>query len=369
MPRKKLISKVKSIVVKVGTSTITEEGSLSTERIASIVSNVCELKRRGYKVVIVSSGAISAGASVMKKKKDSLTIPEKQAMASIGQALLIDEYRRLFMREGYCVGQILLTEDDVKHRRRFLNARNTLEKLLELDVVPVVNENDSVVVKEIKFGDNDTLSAHVAGLINAHLLILLSDIDGFYWNMDDPEPVEEIHRITEEVLSRCGDAGSEYGTGGMITKMRAADIMLRFGEQLIIARGTDRDVLLKIMAGEKVGTIFTGSSRPLSSRKKWLAARSPKGAVVIDDGAVEAVVGRKKSLLASGIVGVSGMFDMGDIVEIVSVSRKKVGKGVVKYYHVEMDQVKGKSTREIEKMLGIRFYDEAIHRDDMIVYD
>ncbi len=337
--------------------------------ISRIVSNVAELSRQGYQVVIVSSGAISAGATALNKEKGSLTIPEKQAMAAVGQAILINEYRKLFGKEGLAVGQILLTEDDVKHRRRFLNARNTLETLLDLGVIPVINENDSVVVKEIKFGDNDTLSAHVAGLINADLLILLSDIDGFYWDLDDPEPVEEIHSITDEVMARCGDAGSEHGTGGMITKVRAAEIILRFGEKMIIAHGGGDDVLLRIMRGEKVGTIFTGTARPLSSRKKWLAARSPKGTVVIDDGAVDAVVNRKKSLLASGIISVTGSFDMGDTVEILSMARKRIGKGIVKYNHEELQMIKGKSTREMEKILGIRFYDEVIHRDDMIIYD
>ena len=369
MPRKSLINKVKKIVVKVGTSTISTDGALSPQKIGKIVSSVSVLKRQGYQIVIVSSGAISAGASTLKKKKDSLSIPEKQAMASVGQAVLINEYRRLFEHEGFSVGQILLTEDDVKHRRRFLNARNTLEKLLELGVVPVVNENDSVVVKEIKFGDNDTLSAHVAGLINADLLVLLSDINGFYLDLSDAEPVEEIHKITDDIMERCGDTGSEYGTGGMITKIRAAEIILRFGEMMIIANGNEKDVLLRIMRGEKVGTIFTGNAKPLSSRKKWLAARAHKGSIVIDEGAVEALVHKKKSLLASGILSISGPFDMGDIVEITSLSRKRIGKGVVKYNHNELQMIKGKSTREMEKIFGIRFYDEVIHRDDLIMYE
>jgi len=369
VPRKTLISNVKRIVVKVGTSTISQKGKLSPAKMSHIVSNVAELARQGYQIVIVSSGAISAGASALNKEKAGLTIPEKQAMAAVGQAILINEYRKLFGREGLSVGQILLTEDDVKHRRRFLNARNTLETLLDLGVVPVINENDSVVVKEIKFGDNDTLSAHVAGLINADLLVLLSDIRGFYWDLSDPDPVEEIHRITDEVMARCGDAGSEHGTGGMVTKIRAAEIILRFGEKMIITHGGEKDVLLRIMRGEKVGTIFTGTARPLSSRKKWLAARSHKGGVIIDDGAVDAVVNRKKSLLASGIVSVSGSFDMGDTVEILSTGRKRIGKGIVKYNHEELQMIMGKKTRDIEKILGIRFYDEVIHRDDMVIYD
>ena len=368
MPRKNLLEPVKRIVIKIGTSTITEKGHLSREKISVIVANIAELVKKGYQVVVVSSGAISAGAASLKRSKNSLTIPEKQALASVGQAILINEYRMLFSQHGFQVGQILLTEDDVKNRRRFLNARNTLDTLMGLGIIPIVNENDSVVVKEIKFGDNDTLSAHVSSLINADLLILLSDIEGFYWHLDDPEPVEEIYKITDEIIQRCGESGTEYGTGGMVTKIRAAEIIIRFGEKMIIANGNEKDVLLRIMRGEKIGTIFVGKEKRLSSRKKWLAVRSHKGTIVIDSGAEDALTGKKKSLLASGITGITGSFDMGDTVEICNSRGKKVGKGIVNYNHHELEMIKGKNSRDIEKILGSTFFDEVIHRDDLILF-
>ena len=368
MPRKDLIKHVKRIVVKVGTSTICTSNEISDKKISAIVRDVSALIQRGYQVVIVSSGAIAAGAGSMSRSNGSLTIPEKQALASVGQTVLMNTYRKYFTKKGIHVGQILLTEDDIKNRRRFLNARHTLEALLDMGVVPVINENDSVVVKEIKFGDNDTLAAHVSSLINADLLILLSDIDGFYRDLSDPEPVEEIYRITDEIIEHAGGTGSEYGTGGMITKIRAAEIIIRFGEKMIIANGAKEGVLSHIMNGEKIGTIFVGTSKPLSSRKKWLAIRNPKGKIIIDDGAVEAVLKKKKSLLATGICGIDGTFDMGDTVEITDMNGGSCGKGIVNYNNVELGIIKGKRTQEIRKLLGYKYYDEVINRDDLIVF-
>jgi len=368
MPRKNHLKGVKKIVIKVGTSTIAEDGKLSRKKISRIADGVASLIKRGYHIVVVSSGAITAGAGALNKKKELLTIPERQALAAVGQSILINEYRASFRKRGLDVGQILLTEDDIKNRMRYLNARNTFHALLHMGVVPIVNENDSVVVKEIKFGDNDTLSAYVTSLVDADLLILLSDVDGFYMDLGDPSPVDEITEITEDILARAKGSGSSYGTGGMYTKILAAELIIRFGEMMIIARGSEKNVLARIMKGERIGTIFTGKDRSLGSRKKWLALRKANGFLTIDDGAVRALQDGKKSLLASGILSAQGEFDMGDPVEISSAQGRLIGKGIVNYSRDELVKIKGKKSQEIKKILGSKYFDEVINRDDLILY-
>lgn len=368
MPRKSLIKNVKRIVVKIGSSSLTKNGVISGYKISAIVNDVAGLIRRGYQVVLVSSGAISTGAGSIGKRVKNLTIPEKQACAAVGQTLLMNEYRNRFKKLGLHVGQILLTEDDVKHRTRFINARHTLETLLHLGIIPIVNENDTVAVNEIKFGDNDMLSAHVASLINAELLILLSDIDGFYMHLEDPEPVEELYMINDQIIQRAGGAGSAYGTGGMMSKIRAAEIIISFGEKMVIANASKKNVLNRILDGEKIGTIFVGKNRLLTGKKRWLALRKPAGTLVLDDGAVKAISIGKKSLLASGITASSGGFIMGDIVELSSHDRKKIGKGIVNYSCEELNKIMGKKTADIKKILGDNVFDEVINRDDLIVY-
>lgn len=369
MPRRELLRKVRRIVVKIGSSLITENGAISNRQILRLVRDIAGLLRKGYEVVVVSSGAISAGCGALKKDRRLMSIPEKQAAASVGQILLMNEYRTCFKKEGFEVGQILLTEDDVKHRRRFLNSRHTMNTLIEMGVVPIVNENDSVVVKEIKFGDNDTLSAHVTNIVQADLLILLSDIDGFYMDLADPYPVEEIYKIDEGLIARAGGSGSVHGTGGMVTKLRAADIIIKSGEKMIIANGNIVGVLGRIMKGEKVGTIFVGRGNSLKGRKRWIAfSASTRGFLTIDDGAVRALVERKKSLLATGVVSFEGKFDLGDAVEIRSFDGVPIGKGIVNYNSEELEKIKGKKTGEIRALLGETFFEEVINRDNLILY-
>ena len=368
MPRKSLMRHVKNIVVKIGTSSITERGKLSAKKIAGFAQDVVTLHNRGYRITIVSSGAIAAGAAKLGREKKNLTIPEKQAFAALGQTLLMNEYGKQFAKLGIKVGQILLTEDDVKHRGRFLNARHTLTALHDMGIIPIVNENDSVVVKEIKFGDNDTLSAHVASIINADLLILLSDIDGFYRDLDDPRPIEHIREITEEVVRRAGGTGTEYGTGGMATKIYAGRMMIQSGEMMIIARGSEKNVLVRIIEGEMIGTIFTGGQKQLSGKKKWIALMKMKGTVKVDDGASDALVLRKKSLLATGVIGSEGHFDMGDIIDIADRKGRIIGKGVINYNYQELNKIMGKKTDEIKAILGDTFFNEVINRDDMIIF-
>ncbi len=366
--RKKLLADVKRIVVKVGTSSVTENGCISHEKISRLAEDVISLMKRNYQVVVVTSGAISTGAGALKKDRSVLTVPERQAMAAVGQAVLINEYRECFEKLGYSIGQILLTEEDVKNRRRFLNGRHTFEALLDLGIVPVVNENDTIAVKEIKFGDNDTLSAYVAGLIDADLLILLSDVDGFYFDLkNDTGPAELVECITPDIMAKAGDAGSIGGTGGMITKLRAADVMIRFGEKMIIAKSSEPDVLNRIMDGEGLGTLFMGKGKRLPGRKRWVTLGKTRGALVLDSGAVKALSSGNKSLLASGITAVRGSFEMNDVVDMVSENNEAVGKGIVNYNSEELALIIGKSTGEIKKILGgAAFYEEVINRHNMI---
>jgi len=367
MTRSDFFRRTKRIVVKIGSSSITESDIISSTKISKFASDIAELKKKGYEVAIVTSGAISSGAGVLKINRNNLSIPEKQALAAVGQAVLMNEYRKCFDKLGFNIGQILLTEDDMRSRKRFLNARNALDALFKMDVIPVINENDTVTVSEIKFGDNDTLSAHVFNLIEADLLILLSDIDGFYYELDDPEPVYEIFKITDDLRKRAGGAGTSHGTGGMLTKVNAAEMIMRFGGLMVVADGKESSILTKIMSGERKGTLFAGEKIKINERKKWISMRKPRGSVIIDDGAVKALVAGKKSLLASGIVDISGKFDMGDIVEIDDIHNKIIAKGIVNYRSEELIIIKGKKTVEIKNLLNGHFFDEVINRDDMII--
>ncbi len=370
MPRKGILKGVKRIVVKIGSSLITEEGKLSRRSIERLVGDIAALIEQKYQVVVVTSGAISAGAGALEKKRENLSIPEKQAMAAVGQSLLMDEYRKCFHKYGRTIGQILLTEDDVKHRRRFLNARHTFNALIEMGVVPVVNENDSVAVKEIRFGDNDTLSAHVANIVEAGLLIILSDVEGFYRELTDELPLEEIRVIDEDVRRRAGGAGSSHGTGGMATKIKAAEIIMKSGELMLIANGRKPGVLTSILRGEKVGTLFSGGKNHMQSRKRWIAFNmKSSGAITIDSGAVNALVESKKSLLASGVIGVAGKFNPGDAVDVMDANGTVIGKGISNYSAAELGLIKGKKTREIRGILSGTYYEEVINRDDMIIHD
>jgi len=353
--------------VKIGSSSITGSDTISSTKILKFASDIAGLKEMGYEVAIVTSGAISSGAGVLKLDRNNLSIPEKQALAAVGQAVLMNEYKKCFDKLGFNIGQILLTEDDMRNRKRFLNARNALDSLFKMNVIPIINENDTVTVTEIKFGDNDTLSAHVFNLIEADLLILLSDIDGFYYELDDPEPVYEIFKITDDIRRRAGGAGTSHGTGGMITKVNAAEMIMRFGGLMVIADGKENGILTKIMSGERKGTLFAGEKIKINERKKWISMRKTRGSITIDDGAVKALVSGKKSLLATGVVDIQGKFGMGDVIGIADYNNKIFAKGIVNYNSDELFVIKGKKTSEIKNLLNGHFFDEVINRDDLII--
>lgn len=367
MERTELFKKIKRVVVKIGTSSITDDDRISASKIDGFARQISSIRSSGYEVVIVTSGAISAGAGILGMKRTNLAIPEKQALAAVGQAVLMNEYKACFAVYGCNVGQVLLTEDDMRHRTRFLNARNTLNALISMNVIPVINENDTVAVNEIKIGDNDTLSAHVYSLVEADLLVLLSDIDGFYNDLKDPEPLRFIGRITDDIRSKAGGSGTEHGTGGMVTKINAAEMIMRLGGMMVIADGGEQSVLESVLMGEKTGTLFAGQSVKVNSRKKWISMRKGKGTVMIDDGAVNAITKNKKSLLAAGITRVNGKFVMGDIVDVADSSGVPVARGIVNYSSDELEQIKGKKNAEIRGILGIKYFDEVINRDDFIL--
>lgn len=367
MKRADYLNNAKRIVVKIGSSSITEGGVISSEKISRFAADISDIKKMGYEVAIVTSGAISSGAGVLKIDRSNLSIPEKQALAAVGQAVLMNEYRKCFDEYELVIGQVLLTEDDMRNRVRFINARNAMDSLFKMNVIPVINENDTVTVSEIKFGDNDTLSAHVFNLIEADVLILLSDIDGFYHELDDPEPVSEVFKITDDIRKRAGGAGSSHGTGGMITKINAAEMIMRFGGVMFIADGSEAGILKKLVSGEKMGTLFAGEKIKITEKKKWIGMRKARGSVMIDEGAVGAIVKNKKSLLATGIFDIAGKFSMGDIVEIVDRDRNVIAKGIVNYKSDELNIIKGKKTGEIRTLLNGQYFDEVINRDDMVI--
>lgn len=372
-------SKVKRIVIKVGSSLLTEKNGLNLKRIEEIVDQLASLQKKNKEIILVTSGAIASGMGRLKLKKLT-TMPQKQAAAAIGQNLLMGIYERLFKKRGCLVAQILLTSEDIENRERYLNARNTLLTLLNYKAIPIVNENDTVAVDEIKFGDNDTLSALVASKVEADLLILLTDTKGLY--TVDPRRreaglthaplraagfIEEVSEITPQLEKMASGPGTRRGTGGMGTKLQAAKIVRSSGIAMVIADGRIENVLLRLLAGEHLGTLFLPKTR-LKSRKRWIAfGVILKGKIRVDEGAQEAIFKRGKSLLPSGITEVKGRFSIGDGVSIIDEENREFARGIVSYSSSEIEKIMGKKTQKIEKILGYKDYDEVIHRDNLVI--
>ena len=365
---------IKRIVVKVGTSTLTHEnGTINIEKMEQLVRGLADISNKGYEVILVSSGAMGAGFGKLHKKKKPTTLPEKQAIAAIGQVTLMHIYEKFFGEYDKIVGQILLTRDDLVNRKRNLNAKNTLLALLQLGAIPIINENDTVAVDEIKVGDNDRLAAYVASLIDADLLIILSDIDGLYTanpaTCSDGVLVEKVEKITAEIEAYAGCAGSNFGTGGMLTKIQAAKIGTAAGVFVIIGNGNEKNLIAKVVQGDFRGTIFIPHNKRIHTKKKWLLLSSkPKGSVIIDDGAQEALLKEGKSLLAIGIIQVDGNFEADSVVSIKNTDGKEVGRGISYYNSKNIERIKGMKTREMTKVLEAEYeYDTVIHRDNMSV--
>ncbi|KPJ69347.1 hypothetical protein AMJ44_04040 [candidate division WOR-1 bacterium DG_54_3] len=348
-----------TIVIKVGSSSLTDpKGKLDLPNLKRIASEIAELIKDKKKVVLVTSGAIVSGAERLGLGKPK-TIPEKQAAAAVGQSRLMRQYEKAFEEYDLTVAQVLLTRDAIADRERYLNARNTLSTLLEENVVPIVNENDTVAIDEIKIGDNDNLAALTASLIGADLLILLTDVDGFYMKNEEGVPylVPEIKEITRDVEDAAGHPSTQLGTGGMITKIQAAKICSNAGTHLAIIHGRKESLIKKIINGEEVGTVFVPKASKLESRKRWLAHGLEKeGMLIIDSGAESALLKKGKSLLPVGIKSVKGEFSAGALVTIADESEKEIARGLANL-----------SSKELSEVIGKKDVGEAVHRDNLVI--
>ncbi|MEW5693599.1 MAG: glutamate 5-kinase [Candidatus Hydrogenedentota bacterium] len=354
------------VVIKVGTSLITEGPRPRKKFISELARQISVLRESGIKVSLVSSGAVGTGMGILGIDKRPSVIQEHQAVASIGQAKLMEIYRQLFDTYDIMIAQILLTRDDLSDRRRHLNAKNTIEKLFSWNVLPIINENDTVVVEELKFGDNDNLAALVSLLIDADFLIILTDVDGFYDK--DGKIISLVDEITDEMKKIAKNTDTEISRGGMNSKLLACEIAIESGISAIIANGNEKEILIKILNNEKVGTLFKTKDTRVSGRKRWIAYHmKKKGSLVIDDGAAVALKEKGKSLLPSGITEVNGRFERGDAVEIIDKNKNVLGAGIVQYDFAEVNEIKGAQSKDIEKRLGYTFGSEVIHRDDMVI--
>lgn len=362
----------KRIVVKVGSGVLTKDDGLNLKAIRSIARQICRLGDKGVEVVLVSSGAMASGVKKMGLFKRPDETPKRQAVAAIGQAGLIMEYEKAFARYKKKVAQILLTSGDFSNRRRYLNVRNTIYTLLSWQIVPIINENDTVAVEEIEFGDNDNLAAMIALLMNTDILINLTDIDGLYTKdprkNPDAELIPVVSTIKKSIEKFASDIPGALGAGGMLSKIKAAKKVTAAGIPMVIANGEKKDVLTMLLSGKEHGTFFVPKKERLASRKCWIAfALKPKGTIRIDDGAAVAILKRGKSLLSSGIEAVEGEFDVGAPVEFKKSDNKILGTGLVNYSAADTRKIMGLKSSQIKERLGCKPYDEVMHRDNMVI--
>jgi glutamate 5-kinase len=363
-------------VAKLGTNLLTgETGKLNSSIMSSIVDQISRLHKQGHEIIIVSSGAVAAGRQKLGLDKEQKDIPFKQVLASVGQSLLMNNYEKLFNKYNIVVAQALLTKSDLIDRAGYLNARNTLLALLELRVICIVNENDVVATDELgelKFGDNDNLSAMVANLVDADLLAMLTDIDGLY----DADPqchpeaklIPRVEKIDAEIERAAGDTTNSCAVGGMITKLEAAKLATASGVTVVIANGRQPDVLEKIIMEKDIGTILPPRTTKLESKKRWmLSGLACKGKLIIDEGAVVALKKQNRSLLPAGVLGVEGDFRRGDVVNIYDSNGNHLGCGMPNYNAGDIAAIKGAHSEEISSRLGYEYGDELIHRNNMVL--
>jgi glutamate 5-kinase len=383
--RQSILKGLQRVVIKVGSSVIAHRGKggtpgpggLNEQMVRHYARKIAGIIGEGCEVVLVSSGAIMAGRARLDLKQAQLSIPQKQACAAIGQSFLMHVYEKKFDECGLKVAQILLSSGDLANRQRYLNARHTIEALLEHGVIPIINENDSVTVDEIKIGDNDTLSATVASLVSAQLLIILSDVDGLY-SRDPSRPVKKgesppellslIRRVTRDVEQIAGKSNSLVTVGGMITKVMAAKKNLSSGIPTLLVNGLDLEVIEKVFSGEDVGTLFWSDKGKIRDRKHWIAhTLKPAGIIKVDEGAKKALVNGGKSLLPAGVISAEGKFEFGNAVSIVDEKNAEIGRGLINYNIRDLEKIMGLKTAEVRKLVGNNYYKEIIHRDDLVI--
>jgi glutamate 5-kinase len=360
------------VVIKIGSSLLMDkkEKGIRHKWLKSLVEDVVTLRKKGKEVVIVTSGSVALGKKYIKFKRPVLTLEEKQAAAACGQTDLARNYQRYFFDKKIQTAQILLTIFDSENRRNYLNAKSTIETLIENDVLPIVNENDTVATHGLRFGDNDRLAARVAQMVGADCLILFSDIDGLYTanpNIDeDAVHIEEVEEIDERIEAMASGSSSAVGTGGMVTKIAAAKITMMCGCNMILAKGFDMNPVQKLLDGGK-HTLFISKENPLNARKQWIAnSLHPSGQIIIDTGAIRALQDGN-SLLPAGVIDVVGEFDRGDAVEIKNSKMERVGIGIVAYSSADAHMIKGHQSQEIEHIIGFSGRNDLIHANDLVV--
>ncbi|RUM62033.1 MAG: glutamate 5-kinase [Persephonella sp.] len=366
MSRDELLKKAKRIVIKLGSQIIASDSRIDENFIKNLAAQIKNLKDKEF--IIVSSGAVLSGLIKLGLKTKPKNITEKQALASVGQAYLIQIYDKIFSEQNLNIGQILLTIEGLQERKRYILAKNTINKLLEMGIIPIINENDTVGVEEIVFGDNDFLASHVAVLTDADLLIILSTAGGLYTGEPSDKTSKLIDEITDinDVLKYAGSSKSKYGTGGMRSKLEASQLSISHGIPVVIAP-KEENIISDILSGRKIGSFIYPQKNKLSKKKSWIKLlSSPKGKVIVDFGA-ETAIRDGKSLLPTGIVDIEGIFNEKDVVVIQNLDGKIIGKGIVNYNYKELKKIKGLKSEEIKKKFG-RFT-EAIHRDNLVIFD
>lgn len=368
------LKKAKRIVIKVGTSTITyANGKRNFSQIDRLAREISDLQNQGKEMILVTSGAVAVGVDRMGLPGKPKTIPGKQAAAAVGQGVLMHTYEKFFADYGQIVAQVLITKTEAIDRHRYTNTRNTFMELMRQRVIPIVNENDVVALDELKIGDNDNMSALVAGIVDADLVIILSDVDGLYTANPQTHPdaviVPEVAEITPEIEASAGGVGSARGTGGMATKIQAAKAATSSGIHLVIASGTEKNAITRVLQGEELGTLFVSRENRLQFRKRWLAFGAKiAGSIVVDDGCAKAI--RKAggcSILPAGVFAVQGEFLPGSTVSVIDKDAHELARGLVHYSSAELEQIKGCNSGEIANILGHKNFDEVIHRDDLVI--
>ncbi len=368
------ISHIKRIMIKVGSSSLCNlHGQIDKEKVLYLVLQISKLIKDGYNIVLVSSGSIAAGMGMLELAKKPSTIPEKQALAAIGQAQLMQIYEETFQLFHIKCAQVLLNHDDFSDRKRMMNLSNTMNALMNYGVIPIVNENDALAVDEIKVGDNDTLAALLVPVVNSDLLILVSDIDGLYTKnpreYDDAVLLKYVENVNDDIIQMAGGSSSVLGTGGMMTKINAAKIVNDYGKDMVIINGEKENSLLYIFDEHEEGTWFNGNhSNSLKAKAHWITYRSTsKGKVTVDQGACNALCEYRKSLLPSGIVDVQGHFIMGQVVDVVDTNQQLIAKGISNYSSDEIRLIMGHNSQDIEDILHYKDYDEVIHANNMVI--